>query len=347
MMATAPAGEVFDVPARDLVRADLPADLGSLFSSPAWIAMLEATYGFELLASTLVDGGHTLGAILYGLVDDIRGRRVISLPFSDYCDPLVADAATWERLAAPLFARGVPVRFRCLRSVLPLADGRLTRTGEALWHGVDLDRDEDAIWAGLDASARQNVRRAQRAGVLVREGRSLDDLAAFHAMHRHVRKAKYRLLAQPFRMLEAMHEAFGDRLCVLLAELDGHPIAGILFLVDGDTLFYKFNASVDLPQRPNDLLAWEGLRLGRRLGLGRFDFGLSDVEQPGLVRYKRKFATDERAISLLQHVPVGYTDPRGAQVGKVLQRMTQLLTEPGVPDTVTRQAGDELYRFFA
>ncbi|MFO1070027.1 MAG: GNAT family N-acetyltransferase [Geminicoccaceae bacterium] len=347
MSSPAPAGEVCDIRARDLVRGDLPAPLGSLFSSPAWIAMLEATYGFEVRASTLVADGRCVAAIPYAVVDDIRGRRVLSLPFSDYCDPLVGDAAAWERLVAPLRRLGAPLRLRCLRNSLPLADGHLAKTGEALWHGVDLRRDEEAIWAGLDPSARQNVRRAQRAGVRIREGRSLDDLAAFHAMHRHVRKAKYRLLAQPFRMLEAMHDAFGERVRVLLAEIDGRPVAGILFLIDADTLFYKFNASVELPQRPNDLLAWEGLRLGRRLGLGLFDFGLSDPAQPGLVRYKRKFATEERVISLLQHVPVGYTDPRGAEVSKVLQRMTQLLTDPEVPDAITRQAGDELYRFFA
>jgi hypothetical protein len=30
----------------------------------------------------------------------------------------------------------------------------------------------------------------------------------------------------------------------------------------------------------------------------------------------------------------------------MLGRLTGILTEPGVPDAVTRQVGDEVYRFF-
>jgi hypothetical protein len=46
------------------------------------------------------------------------------------------------------------------------------------------------------------------------------------------------------------------------------------------------------------------------------------------------------------HYPEGHADPRGEEVGSTLHRMTRLLTEPAVPDTVTRAAGDELYRYF-
>jgi len=73
---------------------------------------------------------------------------------------------------------------------------------------------------------------------------------------------------------------------------------------------------------------------------------LSDPAQPGLVRYKRKFATSERPIDLLRFEPESYADARGASVSRMLSRVTQLLTEPGVPDSVTRAAGDELYRYF-
>ena len=96
--------------------------MASLFSSPEWIQAIEATYGFELQASVLRRNGETSAAVLFGEVDDIRGRRVISLPFSDYVDPLVDDAASWQRLVAPLLERGAPLRLRVLRSSLPVAD---------------------------------------------------------------------------------------------------------------------------------------------------------------------------------------------------------------------------------
>jgi lipid II:glycine glycyltransferase (peptidoglycan interpeptide bridge formation enzyme) len=240
------------------------------------------------------------------------------------------------------------MRLRCLRNALPAGDTRLTVSGRALWHRVDLRRSEEDLWSGLGGSARQNVRKAQRNGVLVREARCIEAVRTFHRMHCHVRKSKYRLLAQPSAFFENLYEIFapGDRLTVLLAEVGGAPVAGILFLEWRDTLYYKFNASTDPQFCPNDLLAWEGIKFGRRRGLARLDFGLSDVAQPGLVRYKRKYADEEREIVMLRWQPPYYSDPRGDNIGMTLSRLTHLLTDPDVPDHVTKAAGDELYRFF-
>jgi lipid II:glycine glycyltransferase (peptidoglycan interpeptide bridge formation enzyme) len=163
-----------------------------------------------------------------------------------------------------------------------------------------------------------------------------------------VRKSKYRLLAQPLAFFENLREAFAasDGIIVLSAEVDERPIAGIFLLAWQDTLYYKFNASVDVGFRPNDLLVWESILLGRRLDMKRLDFGISDIDQPGLVRYKRKFATEEREVQMLQWRPPEYSNQQGEQVTRVLKHVTQLLTDPSVPDEITRAAGDDLYRFF-
>jgi hypothetical protein len=277
----------------------------------------------------------------------VRGERIVSLPFCDYTDPLVDDAATYEALVAPLIAKGRPLTTRWLRSTVPRSAGALQPTGAARWHGVALEASDEERWAALGGSARRNVRAAERAGLAVRESSAMVDLEAFHAMHRHVRRTKYRLLAQPLALFANLREAFGDDGCtVLLAEHDGEPVAGILFLRWRDTWYYKFNASVDLRHRPNDLLAWQGTVRGRRRGLRLLDFGLSDADQEGLVRYKAKYATAEADIVALSHRPEGWSDPRGDETGRLLGEMTRLLTEPSVPDDITTRAGDLLYRYF-
>lgn len=343
-----PAATVVSARGEPYARAAAEHRLASLFSSPAWIEALSCAYGLRIEASAVLRHGRAEAALPFCRIADIRGERIACLPFSDYCDPLVEDPADWTALLAPLLAAGVPVRMRCLRNELPVADGRLRLSGQALWHAVDLGREEGAIWAALDGSARQNIRKAARHGVVVRRSSSLDDLRRFHAIHARLRKAKYRMLAQPFAFFEALHAGFapGERLHLLLAEVDGTAVAGILLLEWGDTLYYKFNASIETHLRPNDLLAWEGIRLGRGRGLARLDFGLSDADQPGLVRYKAKFATEQRAISMLDWRPAHHADPRGEEVGRALHHLTRLLTEPSVPDTVTCAAGDQLYRYF-
>src|SRR5690606_36881264 len=117
---------------------------------------------------------------------------------------------------------------------------------------------------------------------------------------------------------------------------------GIFFIVDGDTLYYKFKASTETALRPNDLLVWTGMKIGRELGLKRLDFGLSDTAQPGLVRFKQKFATEERSIAILTATPEGFSsDRRAAETGSVLSRLTEILTAPDIADETTRKAGDE------
>jgi hypothetical protein len=49
---------------------------------------------------------------------------------------------------------------------------------------------------------------------------------------------------------------------------------------------------------------------------------------------------------VLRHMPVGYGNPNGAEAGRTLGALTELLTREDVPDDVTEQAGDLLYRFF-
>lgn len=322
--------------------------LGSLFSSPPWVEALTRTYGFDISASASTRRGVVKDAILFSRVSDLRGDRIVCLPFSDYCDPFVEDGEIWEELIEPILGFRMPVSLRCLRNEVAVTDRRFTRVGQALWHCVDLTRPEDDLWAGLSGSARQNIRKAGRNGVTVREGDSLEDVRLFHRMHRHLRKEKYRLLAQPVAFFDNLHALFSPsrRLTVLLAEKDGVPLAGIFFIEWNGTLYYKFNASLDPALCPNDLLAWEGIRLGRRRGLARLDFGLSDIAQPGLVRYKRKYATEERTISLLRWEPPGYSDPRSKQASETLRRVTELLTDPAVPEEITGAAGDDFYRFF-
>jgi len=324
-------------------------EMASLFSSAPWIEALQATYGFKIRASALERDGAVKSAALFAEIDDIRGPRIVSLPFTDYIDPFVSSQADWRRLVDPLFHRGQPIRFRCLRSDIARADSRFERRSNAMWHAADLTGAEDALWARLGGSAQRNIRKATASGLVVREGRTLQDVATFYNLHFGVRKNKYRLFAQPFAFFENLHAAFAPegRIVTLLAEYEGVAVAGILFLIHGDTLFYKFNASSDLRFRPNDLLVWTGMLLGRRLGLARLDFGISDIEQPGLVRFKQKFATEERMITELRWSPPGMTDSRGEEAGRTLHRLTELLTAPAVPDDVTRSVGDELYTFFS
>jgi hypothetical protein len=325
---------------------DRPAS--GLFASSAWVNAVAETYGFPIATSTCANHANT-ASLVFSHVADLRGERIISFPFSDYCDPLAEDDAMWRHLVAPLLDRNVPVSVRCLHNHVPAGDPRFTPSGRWAWHGVDLTRPEADLWAAISPQGRQNVRRAQRNHLVVRAGRSLDDVSAFYHMHCQVRKSKYRLLPQPWVFFERLHATFapGGHMIVLLAEEAGVPLAATCYIAWSDTLYYKFNASVDRTSAPNDLLVWEGIRLGQQLGLKRLDLGASDLDQPGLLRFKRKYATEERQIVRYRWQPAGQDDPRGRQADRMLGVLTHLLTDPAVPDAITQAAGAALYGVFS
>ena len=327
---------------------------GSVFHSPAWIRALADTYDLDIRARVLADGsGEPRAGVPFCRISDLQGERIVVLPFSDYCDPLVADDASWRRLVDSLLEPRLPITVRCLHNHLPLADERFTLAKRSKWHGIDLRPDLDTIRRNFSPSVRQWVRKAQRAGVAVRLARGEEDLRAFFLLHLQTRKRKHRLLAQPYRFFENVWRQFScsdeyARL-LLVAHYQDQVIGGTLFLGWKDTLFYKFNASdpAHLSLRPNDLIVWEGTALAKAKGFAWLDFGLSDWDQEGLVRFKRKFATDERTISAVRHTPDRAPTRSEQDAQDVLSAATDLLTDAAVPDDVTERAGDLLYRFFA
>lgn len=314
----------------------------SLFSSKEWLEVITATYGFEAQALCV---GHS--ALLFSVVQDLRQQRLVSFPFSDYCDPLLADPSDWPELLDGLVAAGVPVHLRVLHARLP-DDERFHVRPAGLWHAADLTSDPDHMWSSLPSAARQNVRRAERDGISIRVGTTIDDVELFHAMHRGLRRRRYKILAQPRLFFQLLYDTFVERGrgFVLLAESAGEPVAGLFLIESGGTLYYKFNASTERGSRPNDLLAWHAMTEGHERGLQTLDFGFSDLDQPGLHRFKRKFADREETIMAATHTPPDWNGDAGAAGTALLGRITDLFVDPLVPDTLAARAGDVMYRYF-
>ncbi|GAA3243381.1 hypothetical protein GCM10017691_48200 [Pseudonocardia petroleophila] len=322
---------------------------GGLFTSPPWIGAVCETYGFEPTAAVAVDGaGVPTAGLGWVDVDDLRGRRRLALPFCDRADPIVADAAAWAAVSADALAGDLPFTLRCLDGSPAAGDGRLTTTGAAAWHRTPLAGSLEDLHRRFRPQTRRNIATAERAGVQVHLGADIDAVHVYHGLHVALRKHKYRLLAQPRGFLEQIWKAFAplDGIRTALATVDGRPVAGAMYLVWQDTVYYKFGASeaATLPLRPNDALHWALIRWAHARGLAHLDWGLSDLDQPGLVGYKRKWATEERRILTLNAggPPLG----RRADTERLLGTLTALFTDESVPDAVTARAGAALYGLF-
>lgn len=161
----------------------------------------------------------------------------------------------------------------------------------------DLAREEAELLAAMKPKWRYNVRLAERRGVTVRDG-SVADLPAFYAMYQETGQ-RDGFLVRPFKYFQAIWERFlREKLAhVLLAEVDGGLVAGLVLFRFGSTAWYFYGASTvqgrDL--MPNHALQWAAMRWARAAGCTRYDWwGAPDVlneSDPmwGVYRFKQGF----------------------------------------------------------
>src|SRR5215831_12638402 len=89
-------------PLRDPRWADLAGKhpRASVFHTAPWLEALRRTYGYEPVAYTTTPPGTELanGIVCCRVYSRITGRRLVSLPFSDHCEPLVESDGDLETL---------------------------------------------------------------------------------------------------------------------------------------------------------------------------------------------------------------------------------------------------------
>lgn len=324
------------------------SEQASVFTSPPWLRSLAATYpDLEVRARLALDeAGAVVAGVAYARVDDALGTRRVSLPFSDFADPIGAEGDV-AALVRGLAEEDEPIRFRTLRASGPMSDVAGEATGEAAWHSIATAGGDDELWSRLRGSARRNIKTAQREGVRVDFRTDESAVHRFYDLHARVRTAKYRLLPQPRAFFAELWQQFAPegRIRVALAVHGDQDIGGILLLDWGETTYYKFNASSadQLRLRPNDLLLWSVVRDAATRGLEAVDLGISDLDQEGLVRYKSKFATHEGRVRSYVANPGGDERP---ELRRLFTDLSRLLADPQLPPEVAAEGGRLLYRYF-
>jgi len=162
---------------------------------------------------------------------------------------------------------------------------------------TDLRPSEDDLLAGMKPKWRYNIRLATRKGVRVRDG-SHADLPAFYAMYAET-GARDGFITRPLDYYQDAWGSFMDAglAHLLLAELDGELLAGVMLFHFGPTAWYMYGASRHIYRdtMPNHLLQWEAMRWAKAHGCTTYDWwGAPDVLDEsdrmwGVYRFKEGF----------------------------------------------------------
>lgn len=272
------------------------------FHHPRWAGSLARAYRWRAfaLASCDAEGRVLAGAPFLEIRTPAQRRRWVSLPFTDECPPLAADAGTGERFVAELGRVQEALRAPCIeiRADVPALGWR--RSADAVVHVLELEADLERVRSRFSRSrVIRNIARAEREGVTLHRAASRADLDGFYALHCRTRR-RQGVPVQPPRFFEALwRDVVSAGLgSVLVASHGGAPVAAALFLHFNMTTVYKFGASdpEGWPVRPNHLLFWTAIRESVARGDRRFDFGRTDLGNAGLRAFKGGWGAIERPL---------------------------------------------------
>ena len=283
--------------------------LASVFHTTAWLRALRDTYGYEPIVLTTSSPTEPLddGIAFCEVHSWLTGKRLVSLPFSDHCEPLVNSAAAFDAISLHLDRlrrdrRWDYVEFRP-RTDRFHSHWSTTVTERYWFHAVDLRRSEEELLASLHKdSTRRKIRRAEREGLVYAEGRGDDALRDFYALV-VVTRRRHQLLPQPFAWFRNLAAALGDSMKIRLAYHHGRPVAAILTLHHRDAMVYKYGASDARFHALGGmhLLFWKTIRDARSHGCTVFDLGRCDIDNEGLARFKERWGAVRTEINYWRH----------------------------------------------
>ena len=227
----------------------------------------------------------------------LTGRRGISLPFSDYCWPIIDEKEHFEKILNEIIQYGTKRRWKYIE--LRGGDGFLdTSASSARFYGhtLALGRNPDVIFRAFKGSTRRNIKKAIKENVKIHISHSLDSVREFYKLNSITRKY-HGLPPQPFSFFKNAHKHIISRGkgLVVLASFETRNIAGAVYFHFGRKAIYKYGASERSNQnkRPNNLIMWEAIKWYCEKGFEDFSFGRTEPENNGLLQFKRGWDTQE------------------------------------------------------
>lgn len=319
----------------------------SVFHTPHWLEAVRRTYGYAPVVYTTCPPTASLtnGVVFCRVSSWLSGRRMVSLPFADHCEPLVEgpeDCTEMSNFLPALIAREncQYIEIRPLRSDL-LAGPGLNKSRSFSFHVLDLRPALDDLFRGFHKdSTQRKIRRADREALGYEEGRSEVLLNKFYRLLLLTRR-RHKLPPHPVDWFRNLIACLGDRLTIRVASQRGRPVASILTLYYRDTLVYKYGCSDASSHNLGAMqfLFWKAIQEAKERGAQKFDLGRSDSDNAGLITFKERWGATR---SSLTYVRCSAPSLRSTKEGYGMRLAKEVFAR--MPDGLLTAAGKVLYR---
>jgi len=277
-----------------------------IFYQSIWSRVLKEGLRGQPLYFYLREGGEIVAG-LPGILLDFRIFKILyaSIPYGNFIGNKLYFSSFMESLNGELGKRRID-QVRLTESPFsdPYAPESFTPVS-AKCTLLDLrGYDKEKIWEGYKKNIRRDVRKAQKSGVTIRGVDSREGVSIFYklylaSMERNKAMAKY-----PLRWFEAIYEIMAKKGlgAILIAELNGTPIAGVVLVHSSSSTHYFHNGSryEFLKFCPNELLVHSSIENALEKKISFFDFMGSDADDLSLLKFKEKWGS--QSINLNTYV---------------------------------------------
>jgi FemAB-related protein (PEP-CTERM system-associated) len=301
------AAAIVESPREIRVRADISSAAwdeyvrsrtgASVYHLSAWAGLLERVFGHRTSYLAACDGDEIVGVLpLVLFKTPLFGRFSTSMPFVNY-GGVVADSSEAARalleaaIGATESARGAYLELRHTHRMFPEL--------QLLSHKVEmilpLQASIDDQWRVLDRKLRNQVRKAEKAGLSVERG-GIELLDDFH----HVLATNMRDLGSPFHgkpFFAEILRTFPERTRLLCVRHGSVPVAASIVIWHGTDIEVPYASSLRAYNSlcPNVLLYWDMLRFSIEQRMARFDFGRSTPNE-GTFNFKQQWGAQAHPL---------------------------------------------------
>ncbi len=284
----------------------LSNDNCSFFHTSAWAKTICESYNYKPIYFTQRNGNRLPVLIPIMEVNSIlTGKRGVSLPFTDYCEPIVDASIPSQKVFDYIITYGKKeawkyIELRGGESFLP----DVTPSTQFYGHILNLTQDEEQIFSGFRNSTKRNIKKANKEGIDVRFSKSLKSVKEFYRLNCLTRR-QHGLPPQPFKFFKKVYDYIIDKDLgfVALAFYNEIAIAAAVYLHAGNKVLYKYGASDITYQnlRANNLIMWEAIKWSCRNGYKTFCFGRTDPANNGLRQFKSGWGSKENIINYYKY----------------------------------------------
>jgi len=238
----------------------------------------------------------------------LTGRRLVSLPFSDHCEPLVENLEELQQLLKGIQFLLKPNKWQYLE-MRPLTasfvEGLEQYADKYFLHFLDLRPNLEELYHGLHVnSIRRKIQRGEREGLALEQGSTTNLLDQFYQLHLKTRR-RQGIPPHPKVWFRNVLETFQGKAIIRIAKERSTPVAALMTIENDRSIIYKYGCSDgrfhNLGGMP--FVFWGMIRDAKQRGFAQLDLGRSELSNAGLIAFKDRWGAAKQQLIYSRYPP--------------------------------------------